>query len=649
KSNPEVTAYIEAENAYTKEVLKHTEKFQEDLYKEMLSRIKETDLSVPDKIDDYFYYSRTEEGKQYSINCRKFQSLDATEEVLLDKNVLAEGHSYFSLGAFKVSPDHKLLAYSTDTDGSETYTLQIKNLETGELLSDVVENVGSVVWANDNRTLFYTILDSLKRPYKVFRHKLGADPKTDEDIFHEHDESFYVSVGKTRSRAILLIHTASKTTTEVYYLDANTPEGKFQMIEPRIKDLEYEVDHHDERFFIVTNDHAANFKLMETPVSAPSKANWKEVIPHHPNVKIDNIDLFKDHLTIYEREDGLQRMRIMNLRTGKLHTVDFPEPVYTFSAGGNPEFNTSLLRFNYTSLVTPLSVYDYDMNTKARELKKQYEVLGGYDQTQYKSERIFAIAPDGTKVPISLVHKKGIAKNGKNPLFLYGYGSYGINMDPAFRSNRLSLIDRGFIFAIAHIRGGEEMGRPWYEAGKLLHKKNTFSDFIACAKHLVAQKYTSPEKLVISGGSAGGLLMGAVLNMQPDLFKAVVANVPFVDSLNTMLDASLPLTVTEYDEWGNPNEKEYYNYIKSYSPYDNVRRAAYPNMLVTAGLNDPRVSYWEPAKWVAKLRAMKTDKNLLLLKTNMGAGHSGASGRYDYLKEIAFEYAFMLDVLGIKE
>jgi len=650
RENPEVIKYIKAENKYTEAMTKHTEKFQERLYKELLSRIKETDLSVPEKIDDYYYYSRTEEGKQYRIHCRKKRSMDAEEEILLDENALAEGHEYFQIGVYEVSPDHQLLAYSTDTAGSETYTLYVKDLSTGDLLKDEIANTYySVEWANDNKTIFYSVLDDAKRPYKLYRHKLGTDPSEDVLIYHEKDEAFFLSLYKTKSKSYLILKLGSNTTSEVHYLKADSPEGSFQVIHPRQHKMEYKVDHHGDRFFIVTNDDAKNFKLMETPVETPSKDNWKEVIPHRDSVKIDGVEAFKDHLVVYEREDGLKKIRVADMATDQLHYVDFPEPVYTFRPGWNPDFNTSLLRFHYASLVTPSSVFDYDMNTRSRELKKQEEVLGGYDPSLYQSARVFAEAPDGTRIPISLVYRKGLAKDGENPLFLYGYGSYGSSSDPGFSSNRLSLLDRGFIFAIAHIRGGEEMGRYWYEQGKLLNKKNTFTDFIACAEHLIAEKYTSSDKLAIYGGSAGGLLMGAVTNMRPDLFKVVIAKVPFVDVINTMLDSSIPLTAIEHEEWGNPGEKEFYDYMKSYSPYDNVEPKDYPNILATAGLNDPRVQYWEPAKWTAKLRTMKTDNNLLLLKTNMGAGHGGASGRYDYLKEIAFEYALIFDILGIKE
>ena len=649
RNNPDVISYLEAENQYTQAMMKHTEKLQKDLYKELLGRIKETDLTVPVKIDDYYYYTRTEQGKQYSIYCRKKVSLEAPEEITLNPNELAQGHKYFRLGVYEISPDHKLLAYSIDTTGSESYGLFIKDLATGKLFPEQIENTSySVQWANDNQTIFYNTLDEAKRPFKLFRHKLGTRPDEDVLVYHEPDEAYYLDVSKTKSRKYLILSLVSNTTTEVHHLDADNPLQQFKIIHPRQKEMEYHLAHHGDKFYILTNDNARNFKLMGAPVSDPAKSNWKEIIPPSDSIKLDNLETFRDHLVIYERQRGLKKIRIINLNDNQSQYVDFPEPVYTFFSSGNPDFNTKLLRFNYMSLVTPNSVFDYDMEAKTRELKKQEEVLGSYDPSQYQSERIFATADDGTQIPISLVYKKGMKRDGNNPLYLYGYGSYGASMDPFFNSNRLTLLDRGFIYAIAHIRGGGEMGRYWYDQGKLLNKKNTFTDFIACAQHLIKEKYTSSEELVISGGSAGGLLMGAVANMRPDLFKVVVAKVPFVDVVNTMLDASIPLTVTEYEEWGNPNEKRYLDYMKSYSPYDNVTAQDYPNLLITAGLNDPRVAYWEPSKWAAKLRALKTDHNILLLKVNLGAGHGGPSGRYEQLKETAFEFAFIFEILGIK-
>ena len=648
RDNPKMISYLEAENRFTQATMRHTKGFQKRLYAELKGRIKETDLSVPAKDGEYYYYTRTFEGKQYRTHCRKRGHLDAPEEVILDQNELAKGNDYFRLGGFEISPDHRLVAYSVDTSGSETYTLRIKDLTTGELLPDEVLNTYyGLVWGNDNRHIFYTVLDDAKRPHKALRHTLGTDASEDVVVHHETDERFHVRLGKTRSRKFILLSLNSSVTSEVHVLDADQPTGSFRVINPRRQDMEYSVTHQGDYFYITTNDNATNFKVVRTPIDQPGIANWSEVISHRPDVKVDRVSAFKNHLVIYERQAGLKKMRIRDVRNGSEHYVEFPEPVYTFFPGSNEEFDTTALRFSYTSLVTPRSVFDYDMETRTRELKKQTEVLGGYDPSQYESKRIFATASDGTKVPISIVYKKGIVLDGQNPMMLYGYGSYGASIDPAFRSSRLTLIDRGFVFAIAHIRGSGTMGRLWYEDGKFLKKKNTFTDFIACAEHLIEQGYTSPDRLAIRGGSAGGLLMGAVTNMRPDLFKVVVAQVPFVDVINTMLDASIPLTVIEYEEWGDPHDKTYFDYMLSYSPYDNVKVQDYPNMLITAGLNDPRVQYWEPAKWTAKLRAMRTDDNRLLLKTNMGAGHGGASGRYDALKELAFVYAFILDTLGI--
>lgn len=650
RDNPEVIRYLEAENAYTDAVMKHTEGLQEKLYQEMVSRIKETDMSVPVKWDDYYYYSRTEEGKQYSIYCRKKGSLEATEEILLDINQLAEGKDYTAVGVYAVSPNHRLLAYAVDTMGNERYTLRVKDLQTGRLYPDVIDSIAtSFEWANDNRTFFYTITDEAWRPYKLYRHTLGDEVGNDPLVFHEKDEAFFLGIDKSKSKQYLFINLGSETTSEMYYLNANDPAGQFLIVRPRQQDVEYSVEHHGDSFYIVTNDNAKNFKLMRAPVSDPAEKNWEEVIPHRDSVKLDYIEVFRDFLVLYEREDGFKQISIMDFSTGETHRIEFPEPVYACWGSWNPDYNGQLLRFEYTSLVTPSSVYDYNMKTRERELKKQKEVLGGYDSDLYQSERVYATAQDGAQIPISVVYKKGMVKDGTNPFYLYGYGAYGISMDPYFSSNRLSILDRGFIFAIAHVRGGGEMGRYWYDDGKLLHKKNTFTDFIAVAKHLIAQKYTSRDKLVIDGGSAGGLLIGAVVNMRPDLFKVAIGDVPFVDLINTMLDESIPLTVIEYEEWGNPHQEKYFDYMLSYSPYDNVEAKDYPHILILAGLNDTRVQYWEPAKWTAKLRATKTDNHRLLLKTEMGSGHGGVSGRYERLRELAFDYAFVLDVLGITE
>lgn len=646
RNNPEVIAYLEAENAYTEAMMQHTEALQTTLYEEMLGRIQETDLSVPYRKDDYYYYSRTEEGKDYPIFCRKQGSLDAPEEILLDENQLAEGHEYFSLGTFQVSPNHQLLAYSVDTTGAEKYTLCFLDLNTNQLDPEsIAETYYGFAWGNDNRTVFYTKVDAAHRPFQLWRHELGSNPAEDVLIYEEPDEAFYLSVGKTRSQAYILMDLGSKVTSEFHYLDASNPTGSFQVIHPRQQGMEYDVEHHSDRFYITTNEDAINFKLVSAPVTAPTKANWQVVIPHREDVMLSGVSAFADHLVVYERKAGLPTVRVQKLSTGEEHDIDFPEPTYAVYEGSNPEFNSNILRFNYTSLITPNSVFDYDMETQQRELKKETPVLGGYDRTQYRSERITAKAPDGTEVPISLVYRNDIGKTN-NPLFLTGYGSYGMSYPASFSSNRLSLLDRGIVCAIAHIRGGAEMGRKWYEEGKFLHKKNTFTDFIACAEHLIAENWTSGDRLAISGGSAGGLLIGAVLNLRPDLFQVAIADVPFVDVVTTILDPSLPLTVLEWEEWGNPKDKTYYDYMKSYSPYDNVEAKDYPHLLVTAGLNDPRVQYWEPAKWTAKLRSMKTDNNLLLLKTNMEAGHGGASGRYKSLKELAFKYAFVLERLG---
>ncbi|NJL39677.1 MAG: S9 family peptidase [Leptolyngbyaceae cyanobacterium SM1_4_3] len=648
RQEPKVISYLEAENAYTQSVMQHTEELQTSLYQEMLARIQETDLSVPYRKGDFYYYSRTEEGKAYPIYCRKQGSLDASEEVLLDQNQLAAEHEFFELGLLQVSPDHQLLAYSVDTSGSERYTLFFLNLETRKLSAEnIAETSPSFAWANDSKTVFYTQVDATNRPFKLFRHEVGNATEKDVLIYHEADDSYFLGVGKTRSETYILLHLESKITSEVHYLNASNPTDEFRVIHPRSPGMEYGIEHHSDHFYIVTNDDAINFKLMKAPVDSPAKANWQTVIPHREDVMISGVSAFADHLVIYEQTAGLPTVRVRQLSTGDEHNIEFPEPTYDVSPGGNPEFNTKILRFSYTSLVTPGSIYDYDMQTRERELKKQTPVLGGYDKTQYVSERIIATAADGTQVSISIVCKQGVEKNGANPFLLTGYGSYGFSYPVSFSSNRLSLLDRGVVMAIAHIRGGAEMGRKWYEDGKFLKKKNTFTDFIACAEHVIAEGWTSSDRLAISGGSAGGLLMGAVINVRPELFNIVVAHVPFVDVVSTILDTSLPLSALEWEEWGNPNDKAYYDYMKSYSPYDNVEAKDYPHILITAGLNDSRVQYWEPAKWTAKLRSLKTDKNILLLKTNMGAGHGGASGRYERLKEIAFEYAFLLDRWGM--
>jgi oligopeptidase B len=647
RNDPDVIAYLEAENRYGTAVMRHTESLQERLYHEMRGRIQETDLSVPERIDDYFYYTRTETGGQYPIFCRRRHSLEGQEEILLDQNRLAAGHSYFRLGASEVSPDHRMLAYSVDTSGAEEFTLFIKDLASGELLPETMSGTShAVAWANDGRTLFYSVLDHAHRPCSLYRHVLCTHTSQDVLVYHEPDPSFFLDISRTRSRKYLLLDLSSHLTSEVWFTSADRPEEPFRLIQPRQPGIEYSVSHHDDRFFITTNDAAPNFRLVQAPVECPSKEHWSPVLPYRPDIKLDSTDAFRHHLVVYEREAGLRRIRVLELGSGSEQLIPFPEPVYTVHPHANPEFDTTLLRFTYTSLVTPSSVVDYDLALHTWTVRKQTVVRGGYDPSQYCSERLLASAPDGTQVPVSLVYRIPLERDGARPLLLNGYGAYGLSYDPVFSSNSLSLLDRGFVVAIAHVRGGEEMGRGWYEGGRLLRKRSSFTDFIAAAEHLVQAGYTSPDRLVINGGSAGGLLIGAVTNLRPDLFRAALAEVPFVDVVNTMLDASLPLTVIEYDEWGNPHDPAAYRYIRSYSPYDNVEAKDYPHMLVTAGLNDPRVAYWEPAKWTAKLRARKTDTNRLLLRTNMGAGHAGPSGRYDSLRETAFKYAFILDVLG---
>lgn len=650
RGEPAVIEYLRAENEYTAALMKDTEPLQDSLYEEMLSRINETDLSVPMRVDDYYYYSRTEENKEYPIYCRKKSSLDSTEQIILDLNALAARQSYLDLGMYEVSPDHRFLAYSTDTSGAERYTLYIKDMNNDSLLADVVENVGyQAAWANDNQTIYYTVLDEAKRPYKLCRHILGTAAQQDTVVYHERDEAFWIEIEKTRSEQYLIMITSSHTTTEVHHTNADAPQIPFEVFRARKPDVEYYVDHRGDKFYIMTNEGAVNFKLLETPVDNITDNNWRELIAHRDAVTISDFDVFEKYLVVYERQDGLKKIRVIDVFENIEYYIDFPEVVYTFWVAENPEFKTDLLRLEYTSLITPKTVFDYNMATRSRELRKRYEVRGGYDPEQYCSKRIFAVAADGTRIPISLAFRKDMQQGGGNPLMLTAYGAYGSSYEPYFSSNRLSLLNRGFIFAVAHVRGGGELGRSWHKQAQFLNKMNTFTDFVSCARHLIEEEYTSKDRLIISGGSAGGLLVGAVVNMEPELFKAVVADVPFVDVINTLLDPSIPLTVVEYTELGSPFEQKFYGYMKSYSPYDNVVAQDYPNLLVTAGFNDPRVGYWEPAKWVAKLRALKTDSNLLLLKVNMGAGHGGSSGRYDYLRDVAFEYAFMLKVLGFTE
>ena len=645
KENPEVIAYLEAENRYTEAAMKPLEGFRDRLYKEMLARIKETDESVPYFKRGFWYYQREVEGLQYPIYCRRRGTMEAAEEVILNVNELAKGHKYTAIGALDVSPDGEKLAYTVDFTGFRQYRLHVKDLETGRLLPDTAERVTSTAWAADNRTLFFVEEhETTKRNYRLNRLVLGRAPVA---IFEEPDELYDVSVGNTRSSAYIVLGISSKDTSEMRVLRANDPGGEFQLVEKRRKGHEYYLDHHGGEFYIRTNDRGRNFRLVRAPIADPSAAHWHEVMPHRPMVMLEEIDLFRDFWVAVERDKGLLKLRITDFASGTHHYVSFDEAVYSAYPGTNAEYDTKQFRFVYQSLVTPRSWYDYDVGDRSRKLLKQQPVLGGYDPSEYHSEALTAIAKDGTRIPISLVYKKSLRAAGPQPLLLYGYGSYGYPMDPYFSSARISLLDRGMIYAIAHVRGGGDRGRTWYDDGKLLKKKNTFTDFIAVADSLVRRRYTAPDRLVIQGGSAGGLLMGAVVNLRPDLFKAVVSQVPFVDVMSTMLDASLPLTVGEYLEWGNPNEEKYYRYMRSYSPYDNLKRGAYPAMLVETSLNDSQVMYWEPAKYVAKLRTLKTDSNPLLLKTIMEAGHGGASGRYDALKEVALTYAFVLDQVGL--
>ena len=646
KKNPEVIKYLEDENAYTEEVMRPTKEFQDALYKEMLGHIKQTDLSVPSRIGDYYYYSRTEEGKQYPYQCRKKGSLEAKEEVLLDLNKLAEGHTYLGLGGFRVSDDGNLLAYSTDTNGYRQYTLHVKDLRTGQTLKENIERTGSIVWANDNKTLFYTTEDDVsKRSDKFWRHVVGSDKN--DLLYEEKDELFDIGAGQSLDKKIIFLGSYAKTSRELRYLPADNPTGEFKIILPRADGHEYDVDHYNGQFYILTNKNAKNFRVVTAPINDPSEKNWKPFIDHNPKIKIDGLTTFANHLVVSEKEGGLNYLRVIDMKTKQSHRITTDESDYALFLGGNPEFNTTTLRFNYQSMVTPNSVYDYDMNTKQRKLLKQQEVLGGYDAKNYEAKRIWGVARDGTKVPVSLVYKKGVKFDGTSPMLLYAYGSYGASMAPTFSSNRLALLDRGVIYALAYIRGGGELGEDWREQGRMMKKLNTFYDFIDCADYLIKNNYTSKDRLVIQGGSAGGLLVGAVVNTRPDLFKAVVAQVPFVDVMNTMLDASLPLTTSEWIEWGNPNEKPAFDYMIKYSPYDNIAAKNYPAMLVQVSLNDSQVPYWEGAKFLARLRATKTDRNVLLLKANLGAGHGGASGRYDALKETAFTYSFMLWQMGI--
>lgn len=651
KNNPEVIDYLNAENVYTKQMTLHTQEFQKSLFEEMKGRIKEDDSSVPYKLNGYWYLTKYEAGRDYPIYVRKKKTLEAEEELLFDCNDMAKDHAYFNLGGISISPDNTLAAFSTDTVSRRQYTIQIKNLITGEIYSDKILNTtGSATWANDDKTLFYSMKDEVTlRSHKIFKHKLYSDSKTDIEVFHETDETFNTFVYKSKSKKYLIIGSSSTLSSEYRFLDADAPDGRFNIFQERTKKLEYSIAHYNGSFYIISNkDDATNFKISKTSEKTTGKENWQDVIPHRASVLIEDIEIFKNYLVVNEREHGLNKLRIISWNKEEDYYLPFNSETYTTYIGNNPDFESDMLRYGYNSLTSPSSVIDYNLKTKQSEIKKELEVLGGtFKKENYESQRIWATASDGIKIPISLVYKKGMALDGSNPLLQYAYGSYGSTIDPSFSSIRLSLLDRGFIYAISHVRGSEYLGREWYECGKLLTKKNTFTDFIACSKYLIQEKYTSNQHLYAYGGSAGGLLMGAIINMNPELYHGVLAAVPFVDVVTTMLDDTIPLTTGEYDEWGNPNELKYYNYMKSYSPYDNVEEKNYPNMLVTTGLHDSQVQYWEPAKWVAKLREMKTDSNKLLLHTDMDSGHGGASGRFESLKEVALEYAFLLDLEGI--
>ena len=644
RENPEVISYLEEENAYREYMMKGTEDFQEQLYEEMIGRIKQDDQSVPYLKRGYYYYTRYEEGKEYPIHCRKKGSLDAQEEILLNVNEMAKEYSYYSVVGLNVSTNNRFLAYGVDTLSRRKYTIHIKDLETGEILEDGIPlTTGGSTWANDNKSLYYSRKDEQTlRSSHIFLHQRGSNPEADSLIYHEEDETFSTYVYKTKSDRFIVIGSGSTLTNEYRVQEADNVDEEFRIIQPRVRGLEYSISHFGDHFYILTNEDAVNFKLMKTPLDATGMENWTEVVPHREDVMLEGVDFFNDYRVLIERKEGLNYLRVTNLSDGQHHYIEFLEEVYDAGLSVNPEFDTELLRISYTSLTTPASTYDYNMSTRERTLLKRQEVIGDFDPDYYETRRIYAEASDGTKIPMSIVYRTGMEKNGENPTLIYGYGSYGATMDPYFSSVRLSLLDRGFIFAIAHIRGGQIKGRPWYEDGKLLNKKNTFTDFIACSEVLINQGYTNPDKLFAMGGSAGGLLMGTVLNLRPELYKGVIAAVPFVDVVTTMLDESIPLTTGEYDEWGNPNEKEYYEYMLSYSPYDQVEAKAYPNILVTTGLHDSQVQYWEPAKWVAKLRDKKTDKNLLLLYCNMDTGHGGASGRFEKFREVAMEYTFLL-------
>lgn len=649
KDSTKVVNYLKAENTYWEGMMKDTEPFREKLFQEMKARIKEKDESVPVFKKGYYYYSRTETGKQYFKYCRKKGSLTAPEEILLDVDKMAEGHPYYAASGFSISPDNTKMIFGVDNISRRQYSLFLKDLTTGNITDLGIKNTGgSAEWANDNKTIFYTENNPVTLlSEKIKKHILGTDPGKDATVYEEKDKTNYISVYKSKNEKFLLIYSGATTSSETRYLDADNPNGTFRVFQPRMKNVLYTVTPLEDKFLIKTNKDALNFKIVETPIDKTGVENWKDFIPHRNDVLMESVSVFKNFLVFGERQNGLSQLVIYDRKTGKKEFLKFDEPVYTVYSSGNPEYNTDNFRFGYTSMITPNSQYEQDLKTGKRILLKQQEVLGGYNKENYITERLFATAKDGTQIPVSIVYKKGFKKDGNHPLLLYAYGSYGSSTDATFNSNRLSLLDRGFAMAIAHIRGGQEMGRQWYEDGKMMKKKNTFTDFIDAGEYLVKEKYTSPKHLYAQGGSAGGLLMGAVINMSPNLWNGVISQVPFVDVVNTMLDTSIPLTTNEYDEWGNPNNKEAYFYMKSYSPYENIEKKSYPNLLVTTGLHDSQVQYFEPAKWVAKLRDMKTDKNVLLLKTDMEYGHGGASGRFDYLKDVALVYAFMFKLEGI--
>ncbi|MFM9825345.1 S9 family peptidase [Flavobacterium sp.] len=653
RENPEVIDYLNKENDYYKKMTADTKIFQKELFEEMKSRIKEDDESVPYLYNGYFYFTRYEKGKDYPIYSRKKESLSGKEEIMFDCNKLAKGHSYFQLGGLSISPDNKYATFAIDTSGRRIYSLKIKNLESNEILDDQIENCsGESTWANDNQTIFYTHQDKLTlRSDKIFKHKLGTNALKDVLVYEEKDDTFHVDVSKEKSKKYIVISSSSTLTTESRILLADNPNGKFTIFQKRKRGLEYDIAHYEDSFYIVTNkDKSTNFKLMKTQENATSKENWVDLIPHREDVLLEDIEIFKNFLVIEERANGLNKIRIIPWIGKEEYYLPFDSETYTAYTTSNVDFDTDILRYSYQSMKTPSSVIDFNMKTKVKEVKKEQQVLGGeFDKENYIEERIWATAKDGTKIPISMVYRKGLIKDGKNPLLLYAYGSYGISMDATFSTTRLTLLDRGFVFAIAHIRGGEDLGRQWYESGKLLKKKNTFTDFIDCSKFVIDQKYTAAAHLYAEGGSAGGLLMGVVINLAPELYNGVIAQVPFVDVMTTMLDQTIPLTTGEYDEWGNPNAKKYYKYMLSYSPYDNLKKQAYPNMYVSTGLQDSQVQYWEPAKWVAKLRTVKNDTTVLYLDINMDAGHGGASGRFEAIKELAKEYSFLLDLEKIKK